>query len=414
MKFSDLSARGGKPGPRDRAHASVPPSSPETAPPAERRPPRLPLDEPLPDFIQAPVPPPFSAGAPATQAAAAPVAPQPRKVRPRREPAQPRPPERPFGELDRQAREVYARNLSLAKELLTRADQPFVEKFERIDGMTALNSGILAENPVLLTYTFFATADDYLYAHSANVALLSQAVGLAMGLGKGDLSLLGFCALLHDIGMLRYSRLANGEAKLSQAEFEEVTAHAREGAAKIDGILGMDPQKRERAKRIISQVHERIDASGYPDRLVNEEIDELAQIIGLADVYEAMTHPRAWRTADHPHKVIKHLIDKEGKGFNSRIVKAIIDVLSIYPPGSLVELSTGEIARVVKTRRGALTRPAVSVLLDRDFASVPQSMIDLTEHPLTGIDRIVEDGELNSRNPKFAALQELSRWWVEW
>jgi HD-GYP domain-containing protein (c-di-GMP phosphodiesterase class II) len=337
-----------------------------------------------------------------------------RKDTHRRDVAAARAAERPFHELDASAREIYVRNLSLAKELLTRIDQPYVDKWSPLPAVASFTAKALPENPVILNYTSFSTADNYLYAHSANVAIISQAVGIAMGLEKSDVELLGFCALAHDTGMTDYADLANRDRRLTDEEYAQLTGHSEAGAAKLDRLLDMDSRLRERAKKVISQVHERIDGSGYPARLANDGIDLLSQILGLTDVYEAMTHPRAWRAAMHPHTVIKHLIDKEGKGFNSNVVKAIIKVLSIYPPGSLVALSNGEIARVVKVNKQSLTRPVVSVLLGQDFSPVPPRLLDLLEHPLSGINEIVEDGELNARNPKFAARMELSRWWVEW
>ena len=322
--------------------------------------------------------------------------------------------ERPFGELDSRAREVYAQTLTSARELLSSAGRPYIDKSERFIGLAELLARELRENPVILRYTSYSTADDYLYAHSANVAVISQAAGLAKGLGKEELGLLGFCALAHDIGMTAHAELANSERRLTDSEYDAVMLHSEEGAEKVERMLGLTPRFKERARKIILQVHERIDGEGYPGRLTNAEIDPLAQIIGIVDVYEAMTHPRAWRPAAHPHEVLKHLIDKEGKGFDSIVVKAVMKALSIYPPGSLVSLSGGEIAEVVKVNRQSLTRPLVSVLLDRNFSPAPPHLINLMEHPLASIEDAVEESVLAVRNPKFAAQRELARWWMDW
>ncbi len=337
-----------------------------------------------------------------------------RKDRQRRDEAAARAAERPFRELDAQAREVYARNVSIAKELLNQAGQPYIEKYERIVRMAELNSQTLFENSLFLGYTNYATADNYLYAHSANVAIISQAIGMVMGLEKSLVNFLGFCAMAHDIGMSDYAEMVSSAERLSDEDYSSVMFHSEVGAAKIGRLLDMDYRLKERAQKVILQVHERGDASGYPNSLMNEEIDILAQIVGIADVYEAVSHPRPWRPAIHPHTAIKRLIDREEKGFDSKVIKAIIEVLSIYPPGSLVALSTGEIASVIKINKGSLTRPVVAVLLDGDFEPVSTRLIDLMEHPLKGIERIVEESELVARNPNFAARQELARWWVEW
>jgi HD-GYP domain-containing protein (c-di-GMP phosphodiesterase class II) len=409
MRFSDLNcAKHGTAEPAKKAQA-----------------PLKPLDAPVADFPGTPAPAPIVEKPdlpapsinPVLERVPAQMPPSPalsRKNQRREDDASARLVERPFKELDAQGREIYARNLSLAKELLGQIDLSHIEKYERIIRLADLNSQVLSENPVLLNYTSHATADNYLYAHSANVAILSQAMGLALGLERSVASLLGFCAMAHDIGMTDYTELAQKEGRFTEAEYSEVILHASAGASKLDRILDVDHRFKDRARRVILQVHERIDASGYPNRLMSEEIDLLAQIVGIADVYEAMSHPRPWRPAGHPHNVMKHLIDKEGKGFNSKVVKALIEVLSIYPPGSLVALTNGETAVVAKINRRSIARPVVSILLDSDFTPAPPRLVDLMEHPLTGIEHVVEDSELAARNPKFAARQELARWWVDW
>jgi len=426
MRFSDLNSRARKEAAREEIKPV--PAAPEAGPAAPGRDtaePRfpMPLDAPFADFPE-PVKTPDSpdAGTPPRPSAA--VEPSPavtpskrlvsRREQQRKDEAAVRAAERPFQELDAEAKEAYSRTVSLSKEFLGQVDQPYVEKYERLLRMAEMNARTLLENQVLLNYTAYATADNYLYAHSANVSILSQAMGQAMGLDKNVVAFLGFCAIAHDIGMTEYAGLVNTPGRLSDEEYSEVTRHSEKGAAKIDRLLDMDHRLKDRARKVIMQAHERIDGTGYPDRLINEEIDPLSQIIGIADVYEAMSHPRQWRPATHPHLSVKHLIDKEGRGFGSKVVKAIIEVLSIYPPGSLVALTSGEIVRVIRSNKGSLTRPVVSVLLDPDFAPAAPRHIDLMEHPLTGIERIVEGSELAARNPKFSARQELARWWVDW
>jgi HD-GYP domain-containing protein (c-di-GMP phosphodiesterase class II) len=323
-------------------------------------------------------------------------------------------PETPFRQLDEEAREIYGRLIAAAREFITQADQPYTEKYEKISRLCASSAEVLKKNPVLLKCASYATAGNYLYAHTANVTIFSQAMALELGLPPKEMSLLSFCAMAHDLGMSGFQELYLKEERLSDSEFSQITLHTEAGVDKLDRVIDLDHRIKERAKNIIYQTHERIDASGYPDRLSNEGIDILAQIIGLADVYEAMTHPRSWREALQTHEVIKQLIEMDGTGFSSKTVKALISALSIYPPGSFVALSSGEIARVLKPRKGSLTRPLVEILLDADFAPVQSRILNLFEYPLTSIERPVDMAELEEKNPKFAGGLELARWWVEW
>jgi len=221
--------------------------------------------------------------------------------------------------------------------------------------------------------------------------------------------------MAHDWGMTGFQELSSKKEYLTDVEFSQVALHSEAGAAKLDSLQNIDSGLRERIKKVVCQVHERIDAKGYPFRLSGKDIDLLAQIISTADVYEAMTHPRTWREALNPPEVIKLFLEqKSGPVFNLKILKALIHTLSIYPPASLVALSRGEIARVLKPRKGSLTRPLVEILLDTDFAPVQTALLDLYEHPVhDAIARPVSLAELKGKNPEFAAGLEAARWWTE-
>jgi HD-GYP domain-containing protein (c-di-GMP phosphodiesterase class II) len=403
MKFSDLNKARSEPArteapkkarPAPLAKQEAPAPAPEQAPAAEQPVEKAPRIEDRQDAVKS---------------GAAAYKPRTRELR-----NAPREAVEPFRDLDAKARDVYARVMKQAGELLRHIDQPYTEKYEAILRACALAADTLRTNSVLLNYANFSTAEDYLHGHTANTTILALAMGLASDLDQAELNLLGFCAMAHDIGMTGYDAIYRSEERLSDEQFSEITLHTEAGAEKLDRIVDIDYRIKDRAKRIILQTHERMDGSGYPDRVTGEEIDPLAQLIGIADVYEAMTHPRAWRGPLNPPDVIKELIEKEGRGFNSRAVKALISALSIYPAGSMVALSTGEIAKVIKVNKGSLTRPLVEIVLDAEFAPAAGHSIDLLEYPLTSIERTVDPAEIEQRNPKYFAKLDLARWWVEW
>lgn len=319
----------------------------------------------------------------------------------------------PFEEMDAGAREVYSRLMAQSDALLRGVQQTYTEKYEDVLLVCRLAAETLKTNPVLLNYTIFSTAEDYLVAHTANTAILALAMGLEAGLNEQELGLLGFCSMAHDIGMVEFSSFYNRSDRLDQNEIAEMSLHAEAGVVKLDRIVDLDYRIKERAKHIVLQTHERADGTGYPDRLSDEEIDPLAQFLSIADAYEAMTHPRAWRAAANPADAIKELVEKEGGGFNTRAVRALVSAVSIYPPGSLVALSSGDIARVVRVTRGFLTKPLVSVLLDQNFAEVAPVLLDLFEHPLVSIERPVGFKEVADGNPGFADRLQAADWWPQ-
>jgi len=322
-------------------------------------------------------------------------------------------PRKPFVQLELEAEEIYRGLLAAAREYMIYPDRPRGGAYEEIAAVCDPSLETLKTNTVLLNYISFSSAENYLYAHTANVVVLSQAIALDLKLSQDEIRLLSFCAMAHDWGMTEYRELSSKKEYLTDAEYSRVALHVEAGVARLDNLADMDPRLKERSGKIVRQVHERVNAGGYPFRLRGKEIDLLAQILGAADVYEAMTHPRSWREAFSPAEVVKQFIERRGgQEFNPQILKAIIHVLSIYPPASLVALSSGEIARVIKLRKGSLTRPQVEILLDADFVPVQGPVLDLYEDPLrAGIVRPVSLAELKRIHPESAAGLEAARWW---
>lgn len=323
-------------------------------------------------------------------------------------------PRRPLESLEEDAALAYARTLKAARDLINGLEGPFLDGYARAMAALDANYALLSEGPLLLKYTFHSTADSYLYAHSANTAIIAQAAGLALGLGAEDLRVLAFGALAHDAGMTEFEAMVSRDVKLVSAERDRLRLHPELGADKLDRLLDVDHRDKERLKKMLSQTHERADGSGYPAGLAAGAIDPLAQIIAAADVYEALTHPRGWRGPMDPHAAMKEMIDRYAAAFGQRAVRGLVSALTVYPPNSFVMLSTGEIARVIMVNRRSLTRPAVEIVLDADFAEMVPQQVDLAEHPLTAAEREVPWGEIAARAPAFAARHELARWWRDW
>lgn len=321
------------------------------------------------------------------------------------------PPHKSFDQLDLEASEIYGLLLAEAREILIQSDSPYAQKRINIPDLCVLSLKTLKANPVLLTYATSTSTENYLYAHTINVTILCQAMALDQGLPLDDTLLLSFCAMAHDLGMTELEEIYSKKEYLNDSEFSRITRHVDAGIEKLDRITDMAPHLREKAKNILRQTHERDDSSGYPLRLPGKEIDLLAQIIGAADTYEAMTHPRRWREAYHPCEVVRQFIEGDRK-LGLKVTRSLIRTLSIYPPSALVKLSTGEIARVVMPRKGLLSRPLVEVLLGPDSFPIRPYILDLSVQLVHhSIKRPVSKSELKNRNPEFFSQLESSGWW---
>lgn len=219
--------------------------------------------------------------------------------------------------------------------------------------------------------------DDYTYQHSVATSIWAVAMGRQLGLPKQDLRTLAVGGLLFDIGKLQVPpALLNSPDRLAGEELEQVRAHVHHGAAFIadSGTLNND---------IIAMAlhhHERHDGSGYPDGLKGDDIPIFARIAGIVDCYDALTSDRSYASGQSPSQAIKYLHDMRDVEFQAEFVEEFIQAIGIYPAGTLVELSSGEVAVVVSEYRTRRLRPRVLLLLDDEKQPLPEPrMLDLLE-----------------------------------
>lgn len=195
--------------------------------------------------------------------------------------------------------------------------------------------------------------------HMVNVAVFALKIGQGAGCRDDELPWLGLAACLHDVGMVIVPRriLEKPEA-LSPDEMALVRQHPEKGF-RILQTLGPEF---EWLANVALQEHEREDGSGYPQGLAGDQIHEYAKIVGLADVYEALSHARPYRQMSSPVDVVKELISSQRRRFPDRILKGFIRGLSAFPVGSVVRLNSMEVGRVVATNPTLPLRPVVEVL----------------------------------------------------
>ncbi len=322
--------------------------------------------------------------------------------------------EKEINTLDIKARAFYSDLITLSRKIISGIDSSYIDIYEETYAEISKCVATLKSNPFLLKYIKYSTADNYLYAHTANTTLLSLSIGIALNLKEKELLTLGISALLHDIGMTNFISLARKERKLNSAEINLIRKHSLLGVKKLDKIIDFNYTDKEKIGKIILQIHERHDGTGYPEGLNSSEIDIMASIISAADSYEAMTHIRPWRKRISCHSAIRDFIENGPTGFNPPIVKKLIEVLSVFPPGSLVKLSNGIIAQVLKANKGSLLRPMVKTILDENYNPIEEQILDLVQYPLTSINDIVTLKDLTKHNPGFDAELELSSLWIEW
>jgi len=224
---------------------------------------------------------------------------------------------------------------------------------------------------------------------AVHVAIISLKIGLELGYAPEELRRLGLVALLHNVGMVRIPEgLLMWKGPLNPEERVVLERHPEEG---VRLFRGLGPHAAWLAEAVL-QVYERMDGSGYPKGLTGQEICEEAYIVGLADVYESLVHPRPFRGCLGPLEALKEILQRERTAFPDRILKALIRALSAFPVGSLVRLNTGEIGRVVRKNKDFPLRPVVEVFVRGGKQLEEPVVIDLSQSPLLHIqDSVVKE-----------------------
>jgi len=199
-------------------------------------------------------------------------------------------------------------------------------------------------------YTAISTlrvVDDYTFTHSVNVAILSMCIGKRINLSRSSLERLGICALFHDLGKITVPpEILNKPGKLNARDFKKLKEHSMNSARLI---LKLRTTRDRKAKILLPpfEHHLKYDLSGYPHINWKKPLTLFGRIIGIADVYDAITSPRVYRKAIlSPDRALGLMLDGSGKDFDPILIKVFINMLGIYPVGTLLRLNTGELVLV--------------------------------------------------------------------
>ncbi len=274
------------------------------------------------------------------------------------------------------AREVH----NLAQETVTRMFEE-IRLGGQIDAgkvKTAVNNTVdsILRNPdASIWLTRIRAKDEHTAQHSMNVAALSIVMGKAMGMSAKELEDLGVCAMLHDVGKTSLpTELINKEGSLTEEEWELMKKHPKFGR----DILVSTISVYSGAADVAYSHHERVDGKGYPRGLTSDEIPLYAQIVAIAEAYDTITTKQVYREARSPSEALHILYAERGKQFDEELVIKFIDSIGIFPPGSIVEMTNGEVGIVLSNTSDKL-KPRVIILLDKNKDATMQKVVDLSQ-----------------------------------
>jgi HD-GYP domain-containing protein (c-di-GMP phosphodiesterase class II) len=220
------------------------------------------------------------------------------------------------------------------------------------------------------------------YGHGLQVSVYLTAFGRQLGFPKSHLEILAQVGLLLDVGKIRLPReLIEKQGRLEPDEFEAVKAHVQHG---LD-ILGQTPNFHPDVLEGIAQHHERMNGSGYPQGITGDEIGVVGRMAGIVDCFAALTNHRPYAAAVSSYEALRNIASWGGDFFHEPLVQQFVSSVGVFPVGSLIELSTGEVAVVVAHNKLRRLKPRVLVVTGPDKTPVAHpAMVDLLYDPKMG------------------------------
>lgn len=274
---------------------------------------------------------------------------------------------------------AYAACVDVCRELTEAVRENRQIRTRRLRRVTqAVVDLVMQDEYALLALSTIKEFDDYLFHHSANVAILSVALGQRLGLSKGKLGELCLAAFLHDLGKTAVSKdILDKPGVLNDHEWEQMREHPIHS---VHILLGQEHLSLSTLRAIIGgfEHHLNYDLTGYPKVKQKSSITTFGRVIAVTDRYDAMTTRRTYRTRNFtPYEGMRYLLMNSGNQFDPVLVKLFLELTGLYPPGTVLGLDTGEVAVVHRP-------PPAGVPVNRPIACILRGagagrLVDLAE-----------------------------------
>jgi len=218
--------------------------------------------------------------------------------------------------------------------------------------------------------------DEYTAEHCLNVCILSISFGRHLGFEEQELQHIGLCGLLHDVGKMKIpAEILNKPARLTDREYKMVKAHTVHGR----NLLMTAPGSYHGVVDVAYSHHERLDGKGYPRGLKAAGISEFSRIVAIADAYDAMTAKRTYEDARPSTDALKEIFDNRGTQFDERLAEQFLEMVGLYPPGSIVEMTNGCVGIVLTTNQRYRHLPKVLVVRNTVKKAIKEKVLNLAD-----------------------------------
>lgn len=247
----------------------------------------------------------------------------------------------------------------------------------------AVSKKIIKNKKLKIYLNELRNLDSYSYAHCINISMVIAALLSVHKEVDDELAGLTLLSLFHDIGRVQMDDIFNKEGKLTDGEFKQLTRHPIVSLAMLRkaGFSEYD-------LKFVSETHEKWDGSGYPSRIKGDEIADLAQLVFIADVYNALSSYRPYRGIYSPYSVIQIIENERDKMFGESYVDIFLERFIPYPIGSMVELSNGYTAIVKRMRSQRKLLPVVEIV--SEHTGEKAALVDLAVEQSMRIKKIIQ------------------------
>lgn len=278
----------------------------------------------------------------------------------------------------KRATELFLDSVEAVKEMVDDVHLDKTVNMRRMNTVVqTMVDNVLENRDALLGLTSLKMYDEYTFSHSVNTSILAISLGTFLSFDKPQIAALGVAAVMHDIGKVRVPiEVINKPGKLNEEEWDAVKRHPVEGALILTDTPGVT-----KMAMVAAFEHHQGGGSphGYPKTVGDMQQHLFSKIVSLADAYEALTAARVYYSAQMPaDQAIRILMKKRGQGFDPILVKAFVNMIGVFPVGTLLKLDTGEVGLVIHQTRD-LMRPRVLILTKFDGSEKGSAEISLLE-----------------------------------